>query len=183
MRTRAPALEHLQSLSRAVAIISASIFVFLCTNFYSTLLLSIISMRHQLSTCWEIVIAKLFLKPQKQNVLNAVSQIWNYSRLNFIFHITKNVIFVSTAECNYGWCLLCRLVVKQTVMPLSMETLLKALESNQLTIMFSSRGDLPEYALRNTNGELARFGKAMDKHPPMYGSDYPNTHSWAALSG
>lgn len=38
---RAPALEHSNSLSRCVAIIVASIFVFLCTTYYTTLLLSI----------------------------------------------------------------------------------------------------------------------------------------------
>jgi hypothetical protein len=38
---QAPALEHSSSLARCVAIISASIFVFLATTYYQTLLLSI----------------------------------------------------------------------------------------------------------------------------------------------
>jgi uncharacterized membrane protein YhaH (DUF805 family) len=38
--SQAPALEHARSLARCVAIIVASIFVFLCTTYYQTLLLS-----------------------------------------------------------------------------------------------------------------------------------------------
>jgi len=37
---QAPGLEHSQSISRCVAIITASIFVLLCTTYYQTLLLS-----------------------------------------------------------------------------------------------------------------------------------------------
>jgi hypothetical protein len=73
--------------------------------------------------------------------------------------------------------------VKQTVTPLSMDSLLKALDSNQSTIMFDVRGDVPESTLRNTSGVFAGFGKAMDKYPPVYWSDILNTHLWAALSG
>ena len=38
---QAPGMEHFNSLARCVAIIVASIFVFLCTTYYQTLLLSI----------------------------------------------------------------------------------------------------------------------------------------------
>jgi hypothetical protein len=38
---QSPPLEHSNSLARCVAIISTSIFVFLCTTYYQTLLLSI----------------------------------------------------------------------------------------------------------------------------------------------
>ncbi len=37
---KAPGLEHSNSLARSVAIITMSVFVFLCTTFYQTLLLS-----------------------------------------------------------------------------------------------------------------------------------------------
>ena len=39
--SQAPELEHVNSPARCVAIITASIFVFLCTTYYQTLLLSI----------------------------------------------------------------------------------------------------------------------------------------------
>ncbi len=66
-----------------------------------------------------------------------------------------------------------RLVVKQTIMPLSIETLLEGVENNQTTIMFNYRGQFTEKILRNsTDGDLYRFEQAMEKYPPIYKDDF-----------
>jgi hypothetical protein len=54
--------------------------------------------------------------------------------------------------------------VKQTLMPLSTERLIKTIESNQSTTMFYNRGDIRENSIR----QLARLGQALDKYPPVY---------------
>lgn len=51
LNCQAPGLEHSNSISRCVAIITASIFVLLCTTYYQTLLLSKTCVRHKYSYC------------------------------------------------------------------------------------------------------------------------------------
>jgi hypothetical protein len=60
------------------------------------------------------------------------------------------------------------LVVKQDVMPLTIETILKHIQNDQPTIMFDFRGNFTESILRNSSGELAVFGKALDKTQAIY---------------
>ena len=62
--------------------------------------------------------------------------------------------------------------MKQTLMPLTTEELIKSIESNQSTIMFTSRGHINEDIIRNSTGQLARFGRALDKYPPVYYDQY-----------
>jgi hypothetical protein len=59
-------------------------------------------------------------------------------------------------------------------MPLSTEQLIQTIENNQSTIMFQARGVIAETILRNSNDQLARFGRALDKYPPVYESELPN---------
>ncbi len=72
------------------------------------------------------------------------------------------------------------MVVKQTVMPLSISDLLRAVESNKFAMMFLYPKDMAEIILRNSSGELAPFGKAMEKYSPIYWHYFPNKQSWAA---
>jgi hypothetical protein len=62
--------------------------------------------------------------------------------------------------------------VKQTLMPLSGEQLIRTIENNQTTLMFYGRGILVEAMFRNSTGELERFGRALDKYPPLYETDF-----------
>jgi hypothetical protein len=62
--------------------------------------------------------------------------------------------------------------VKQTLMPLTAEELIKTIESNQLTVMFGYRGDTDEDMIRNSTGQLARFGQTLDKYPPEYWDEW-----------
>ncbi len=79
-------------------------------------------------------------------------------------------------------CLLSRLVVKQTLMPLTTEELIKTIESNQSTIMFQYRGDINEDILRKSTGQLARFEQAFDKYPPVYWDAYDNMDLYELLT-
>ncbi len=56
-------------------------------------------------------------------------------------------------------------------MALSSEELMELIENNQSTIMFLFRGRNHEEILRNSTGQLERYAKALDKYPPIYGSD------------
>ncbi len=38
--------------------------------------------------------------------------------------------------------------------------------------MFGYRGDIYEDIIRNSTGQLARFGQALDKYPPVYKDKY-----------
>ena len=62
--------------------------------------------------------------------------------------------------------------MKQTLMPLTTEELIKTIESNQSTIMFYSRGASAENIIPKSTGQLARFGQALDKYPPVYWDTY-----------
>ena len=62
--------------------------------------------------------------------------------------------------------------MKQTLMPLTTEELIKTIESNQSTVMFWYRGDVNEDVLRNSSGQLARFGQALEKYPPVYWEEW-----------
>jgi hypothetical protein len=68
--------------------------------------------------------------------------------------------------------------VKQTLMPLSTEELIKTIESNQSTTMFRSREHLTEDIIR----QLARFEQALDKYPPVYSSEYNHTDMYELLT-
>ncbi len=57
-------------------------------------------------------------------------------------------------------------------MPLTTEGLIKTIENNQSTSMFYSRGDITEDIIHNRTGQLARFGKALSKYPPVYWDKY-----------
>ena len=64
--------------------------------------------------------------------------------------------------------------MKQTLMPLSAEQLIKTIEKNETTIMFYTRGIAIDTMFRNSTGELERFGKALAKYPPAYEADLEN---------
>ncbi len=74
---------------------------------------------------------------------------------------------------NVARCLLSRLVVKHSIMPLTTEQLLKTIENKQSTAMFSARGSIGEEIFRNSSGQLGRFTKALDKYSPVYKSELP----------
>ena len=63
-----------------------------------------------------------------------------------------------------------------------MEELIKTIESNQSTIMFSNRGAVTEDMIRNSTGQLARFGQALDKYPPVYMNEYDNMDLYELLT-
>ncbi len=67
-------------------------------------------------------------------------------------------------------CFLSRLVVKPSLMPLSIEELFQLIESNQSTIMFIYRDDYADKILRS--GKLDRFKKAIEKYAPFYANDF-----------
>ncbi len=48
----------------------------------------------------------------------------------------------------------------------------ETIESKKSTIMFYSRGDDDENIIRNSTGQLARFGQALNKYPPVYMGEY-----------
>jgi hypothetical protein len=74
----------------------------------------------------------------------------------------------------YQTLLLSMLVVKQTLVPLSTEEIIQLVEHNQSTLMFAHQSDSSEKIFRsNSSGKLARFGKAMDKYPPVYKDNLP----------
>ena len=75
-----------------------------------------------------------------------------------------------------------RLVVKQTLMPLTTEELIKTIESNQSTVMFRNRGHIFVNMIRNSTGQLARFGRAFDKYPPVYLDAYVNMDMYELLT-
>ena len=56
-------------------------------------------------------------------------------------------------------------------MPLTTEGLINTIESNQSLIMFWWRGDINENIIRNSTGQLARLGRALNKYPPVYWYD------------
>jgi hypothetical protein len=58
--------------------------------------------------------------------------------------------------------------VKQALMPLTTEELIKTIESNQSTVMFKYRRDFNQDIIRHSTGQLTRFGQALDKYPPAY---------------
>jgi hypothetical protein len=60
------------------------------------------------------------------------------------------------------------LVVKQDVMPLSIDTILKHIANDQPTIMFDFRGYFTESILRNSSGKLAVFERALNKTPAIF---------------
>jgi hypothetical protein len=71
---------------------------------------------------------------------------------------------------------LSRMIVKPTLMPLSTEELLEAIENNQTTVMFEYAGHTNEKILRHSPaGPLDRFANAMHKYPPIYASDLTTT--------
>ena len=41
-------------------------------------------------------------------------------------------------------------------------------------MMFEFQNNVPENTVRSQSGELARFGKAMDKYPPIYRNVFSN---------
>ena len=57
-------------------------------------------------------------------------------------------------------------------MPLTTEELINTIEGHQSTIMFWNRGVVHEDMIRNSTGQLARIGRALDKYPPVYQNDY-----------
>lgn len=59
-----------------------------------------------------------------------------------------------------------KLVVADTVQPLSTEDLLKSIENNQLRIMFLYQNDRIERAICNI--ATYDFAHALQKHPPIY---------------
>lgn len=64
--------------------------------------------------------------------------------------------------------------MKQSLMPLSTEELLKTFENNQLTIMFTYRGHINEKILRSGSGaEVKHIEKALEKYSPIYANDLP----------
>ncbi len=65
-----------------------------------------------------------------------------------------------------------RLVVKETVMPLSLEAVISNVENNRSRIMFWDKDSPLEKVLRDSNDELARFGPVMKINPPIYSHYY-----------
>ncbi len=72
--------------------------------------------------------------------------------------------------------------MKQTLMPLTTEELIKTVESNQSTIMFDSRGHDTEDMMRNSTGRLARFEQAFQKYPPVYWDGYGRMDLYTLLT-
>ncbi len=67
-------------------------------------------------------------------------------------------------------------------MPLTTEEIIKTIESNQSAIMFQNRGHINEDIIRNSTGQLARFGPALDKYPPVYRNEYGYTDVYKLLT-
>src|ERR1700679_347232 len=67
-------------------------------------------------------------------------------------------------------------------MPLTTEELIKTIESNQSTIMFRYRQHINEDIIRKSTGQLARFGQALDKYPPVYLDAYVNMDLYELLT-
>jgi hypothetical protein len=62
--------------------------------------------------------------------------------------------------------------VKQKLMPLTTEEIIKTIESSQSTIMFGNRGSSSENLIRSSTGHLGRLRQALEKYPPVYWEDY-----------
>jgi hypothetical protein len=67
-------------------------------------------------------------------------------------------------------------------MPLTTEELIKTVESHQSTIMFDFQGDIRANIIRNTTGQLARFGQALNKFPLVYWDEYRNMDLYELLT-
>jgi hypothetical protein len=72
--------------------------------------------------------------------------------------------------------------VKQKLMPLTTEEIIKTIESNQSTIMFGNRGSFSENIIRSSTGQLARFRQALIKYPPVYWNEYDYMNIYELLT-
>lgn len=61
-------------------------------------------------------------------------------------------------------------MLKNIVLPLTSEELVKMIENNQSHIMFTSRGQLMEHLMRD-DVMLQDYNNTLHKYPPIYADD------------